>query len=108
MNYANKDEVESKPSAGVIKVHTDKGDVSHPSAGVTVHAEKGEKEPISEPSCGGTVRDSKLTKTNQEEHVSAPSAGDASSPKKFAAKGKHQESLHSAGTPVTHFGGCDD
>jgi hypothetical protein len=108
MSGNDKYEVTASPSAGVSKLHTEKKDTAFASAGVKVHAEKGKNEPISEPSCGGTVRDSKLTKTNQEEHVSAPSAGDASSPKKFAAKGKHQESLHSAGTPVTHFGGCDD
>ena len=61
----------SRPQGGITPTispgyeHTEKG----------AFDEKHGRSGLSKPSCGGTVRDSKLHNPNQEEHLSAPDAG---------------------------------
>ena len=80
---SKKEEV-SKPSAGPVRVHGDKGNASVPSSGVVEHPEKSDgknrQEALSQPAAGGTARPEKQDGKNRREAIATPEGGDAAIP----------------------------
>jgi hypothetical protein len=105
MSGNDKYEVEVKPSAGVAKLHSEKGNTVEAKGGVVNrHEDKstskgGYVEVTNNPSEGGHIREQKSDETDTK-----PSAGilDKAAQAKFKSKLAHEESLHSEGAPVKH------
>lgn len=91
MKDKHSDDQASKPNAGVVKVHSGKGDVSTPNAGGTPHPEKVRKgETISTPNAGGTLHTEKADGVNRVEQLSDPKGGGQPIPKEQLHLDKHK------------------